>query len=217
MTGFAQTAEIDLIPADYRNERKLLRTVRTVGIVVLVLACAAAALAGGLRHAAAAVRTEVQRLEATAALVTQQRSTIAALALRKGMLEAKLSLLEGLRRDAGLEEMLSTVGTAAPADSVWFLEWRLERLGAVVAAAPAGAMGHFVVEPDGGQGAPAVRVQMTIAGQAQDHAAVAAFVSSLLSKPGIEEVRVQRASREHTDNVVEFDLLVVAQSGSAIQ
>lgn len=218
MTTLAQMAEIDLIPADYRNERALLRTVRMVGIVVLALVCIAATLSGVLRHAAGGIRTEVQRLDATAALVNQQRSIIAGLALRKGALESKMSLLAGLRRGAALEEILRSVGRAAPGDSMWFLEWRFERLGAIVPAAPAGAEAWFVVEPQSSvQAAPAVRVQMTIAGQARDHAAVSAFVSSLLGEPGIEEVRVQRASRERNEGLVEFNLLVVADNGSATE
>lgn len=218
MSTIAGMPEIDLIPADYRNERALSRTVRTVGIAVVALVCVAAALSGGLRNAAAGARAEAQRLDAAAAMANLQRTTIDALALRKGALEAELSLLEGLRRGVALEDLLGTVAGAAPAGSVWFLTWQFERLGAVVAAAPVGAEGFFVIEDSAGaQEAPAVRVQMTIAGQARDHAAVSAFVSGLQAQAGIRDVRVQRASRENIDGVVDFDLLVVADSQRAIE
>lgn len=217
MSAVAQMAEIDLIPADYRNERALLRTIRTVGIVVLALVCAAAALSGVLRHAAAGVRSEMQRLEATASLVNQQRSAIAGLAQRKAALKAKLSLLRGLRSNGAVAETLLTVGHAVPEASVWLLEWRFQRLGAVVATIPDGASDYFVVGDEDPGTSRAVRVEMTIVGQAHDHSAVSAFVSGLLGAPGIEDVRVQRASREGGESAVEFELLIAADSRSVIE
>lgn len=216
MTTVAYAAEIDLIPADYRKKRALVRTVRTLAIICLALVCMAVILSGLLQNAAAGIRAEMQRLEATASSVNQQRSTIAALALRKEALESKLLLLQGLRRETEVERLLRTVGDAVPGDSIWFLEWRLERVGAIVAAALAGADEWFVVErPSSTHTAPAVRVRMTIAGHARDRAAVSAFVQSLKAEIGIEDVRVQRASRRQKNGLVRFDLLVVADSGSA--
>ena len=218
MSALARMPEIDLIPADYRHERALVRVVRNVGIVVLGLVCSAAALSGALRHTVVDTRAEVQRLDAAASMVDLQRTTIAGLAQRKDALQSEVALLQGLRRGAALDELLATVTRAAPAGALWFLSWQFERLGAVVALASTGAENYFVVDAErAAQGPPAVRMQMTIAGQARDHAAVSAFVSSLLEEPGIRDVRVQRASREQSDDLVDFDVLVVADSASATE
>ncbi|CAN5167983.1 hypothetical protein BH24PSE2_BH24PSE2_14590 [soil metagenome] len=213
MSGAAQLAEIDLIPADYRQQRALLRTVRVAGFVTLALACAAAAAGAGLRHAAAAVRMDVQRLEATASLVTRQRSEIAGLAARRDALQAEFVLLRGLRTDAAFDELLAIVASAVPADRIWLLEWRVERLGAVIAAAPARAAAHFTIDPEASD-VQAVRLQMTIIGEARDHAAVATFADALLVTAGIRDVRIRRASRDGPDSPVKFDLAVEADRGS---
>lgn len=211
MSELAHIAEIDLIPADYRSERALMRAIRTAGWIVLAVVCTAAALGGTLRHAASEARVEVERLRVAAASVEAQRLAIAGLAQRRSALQAKLSLLEGLRRPAAPGEVLLAVNNAVPGDRVWFLEWRYRRLGAVVPAVPAGAEGYFVTgtEPDG-QGA--VRAQVTIVGQARDHASVAGFVRELLGRPSIENVRIQGVSREIGADVVNFEVAITALS-----
>jgi len=186
--------EIDLIPADYRAERALLRMLRRAGIVLLALVCAAAALAGGLRHAAAGMRGEVQRLDAIAAGVELQRTSAAALAVRKSALEMELAQLRGLRDGTAITDSLATVDRALAERGLWFLAWRFERV-----AAP---------------GEAGVRVQMSILGQALDHAAVSGFVGSLLEQPDVPEVRILRTSREGQTGEIGFELLVVVAPGS---
>jgi hypothetical protein len=219
MTAGVQAAhmvELDLIPADYRNKRVLMRTLRTAAIVCLVLVCSAGFFSGVLQNSAAGTRSEIQRLDATAMLVNQQRATIANLALRKEALESTALLLKGLTTETALEKLLRTVGDAGSGASVWFLEWRVERLGAVVASSPPGAEDWFVIErPGSARAVPTVRVQMAITGQAGDRSAVSAFVRGLQAEAGIVDVRVQRASRPQNEDLVEFDLLVVADSSSA--
>lgn len=218
MSELAHIAEIDLIPADYRSERALMRAIRTAGWAVLALVCLAGVLSGALRHAAAGVRSDVERLDAGAARVEAQRAAVAGLAQRKAALEAKVSLLEGLRRHAALGEILLSVNRAVPERQVWFLEWRYQRIGAVVPVVPAGAESYFVAaSATSGQDTGTVRVQMTIVGQARDHAAVAMFVSSLLGEPGIEEVQIRGVSREIGANTVDFEVLVVAHGGRVSQ
>lgn len=193
--------EIDLIPADYRAERALLRMLRRAGIVLLALVCAAAALAGGLRHAAAGMRGEVQRLDAIAAGVELQRASAAALAVRKSLLEMELAQLRSLRDGTAITDSLTTVDRALAERGLWFLAWRFERVGAAGAGSPPGS--------DAG-----VRVQMSILGRALDHAAVSGFVGSLLQQPDVPEVRILRTSREGQTGEIDFELLVVVAPGS---
>ena len=193
--------EIDLIPADYRAERALLRMLRRAGIVLLALVCAAAALAGGLRHAAAGMRGEVQRLDAIAAGVELQRASAAALAVRKSLLEMELAQLRSLRDGTAITDSLTTVDRALAERGLWFLAWRFERVGVAGAGSPPGS--------DAG-----VRVQMSILGRALDHAAVSGFVGSLLQQPDVPEVRILRTSREGQTGEIEFELLVVVAPGS---
>lgn len=206
MTALAQMAEIDLIPADYRSERAMLRQLRRAGIVLLALICVAATLGAGLRHATGVVRDEVMRLGAAAAAVELERSGIAGLTQRKAVLETELLQLRSLRSGTVITDSLQTVDRAlSGGGQLWLLEWRFERLGAELPTATQGAAGN----------PPAARVQMTMIGQARHHAAVSDFVRSLLAQPGVEDVRILRTSRDGDAGEVDFELLAVAGDGGA--
>ncbi|HUO82314.1 MAG TPA: hypothetical protein VM616_05590 [Gammaproteobacteria bacterium] len=202
MSALAHTIEIDLIPADYRAERALLRMLRRAGIVLLALVCIAAALAGGLRHAGAGVRDEIQRLDAVAAGVELQRAGVAALVIRKSTLETELAQLRSLRDPTAVTDSLKTVDRALSESGLWFLAWRFERVGPSAAGSSPG-------------GETAARVQMSILGQAHDHAAVSGFVGSLLEQPEVEDVRILKTAGNGDTGVIDFELLVVTAPGNA--
>ena len=135
--------EIDLIPADYRHERALYRTVRRCGLLVGALVAAAAIAAGSLRHATTAARAEIAELDKAVAMAEQQQAAIDALTQQKQTIEAQTTLRSGLRAHAPIDELIASIGAAAVDAGVWFRSWRIERLGVVVPVAPAGAEGLF--------------------------------------------------------------------------
>jgi hypothetical protein len=217
MSAGVRMSEIDLIPEDYRHQRNLSRAVRTVGIVVLGLICVTAALSAGLKASAADARAQVRRLEAVAAMINEQRTNIAKLQERRAAIAAETSLLAAMSLSPRLDVLLETVSSAAPPQSLWFDTWQLERLGPVVAAAPIGAETWFVIDAAAAaqQTDTVVRVEMTVSGQAQDHAAIATFVGNLLKVHGMKTVRVQRAARELDESLVAFEVFIVADAEGA--
>jgi hypothetical protein len=207
--------EIDLIPADYRNERTLVRTLTRCGWLIGALLAASIVVAGAFRHAANIVRADIVRLDAVAALAEQQRAAIAALTLQKQALEARLRLENGLRSKASIDELMRIIGGAAVDAGVWFRSWRFERLGLVVPTAPPGAEGLFVVDPNAD--GSLVRSHISITGRAPGVANVSALVDKLAGMPRFKQVQVQRVSRDSVERVVDFELALAVDDRSEQQ
>lgn len=215
MSAGVAMAEIDLIPADYRNRRVVARALRTVGVLVIGLTCACALAAETLRRSAHALRAELRTLQAEAVVLDARRAAIAELEATRAALETEATLLDGLRRDAALDAWLAAVADAAPA-GVWFDSWKSERLGIPARTVPPGAEDYLLADAAAPPLAEArVRLEMTIAGDARDHAAVTSFVAQLGGTPGVREVRLQRASREPGASGVGFELVVIAEDAGA--
>jgi Tfp pilus assembly protein PilN len=196
--------EIDLIPADYRHARALHRAVQRCALLIGALAALAAAAAGVLRHGTAVARAEIAELDKAVAMAEQQQAAIDALTLQKQAIEAQTTLRSGLSAEAPVDDLIAAIGTAAVDAGVWFRSWRIERLGAVVPAAPTGAESFFVVEP-GSQGS-GVRSQIVIAGRAADVGGVSALVQTLSTDERIDRVQLQRVSRDAVEQIVAFEL-----------
>jgi len=196
--------EIDLIPADYRHERALYRMVQRCALLIGALVAVAAIVAGALRHGTAVARAEIAELDKAVAMAEQQQAAIDALTIQKQAIEAQTTLRSGLRAHAPIDDLIASVGTAAVEAGVWFRSWRIERLGAVVSAAPPGAETFFVVEP--GAEDPGVRSQIAIAGRAPDIGRVSALVQTLSADQRIDRVQLQRVSRDATEQVIAFEL-----------
>jgi len=215
MTGAVAMHEIDLIPADYRNERTLVRTLTRCGWLIGALLAASIVVAGAFRHAANIVRADIVRLDAVAALAEQQRAAIAALTLQKQALEARFRLENGLRSKASIDELMRIIGGAAVDAGVWFRSWRFERLGLVVPTAPPGAEGLFVVDPNAD--GSLVRSHISITGRAPGVANVSALVDKLAGMPRFKQVQVQRVSRDSVERVVDFELALAVDDRSEQQ
>lgn len=196
--------EIDLIPADYRHARALHRTAQRSALVIGALVTIAALAAGALRHATAIARAETAELDKAVAMAEQQQAAIDALTLQKQAIEAQTTLRSGLSAHAPVADLIASIGATAVEAGVWFRSWRIERLGAVVPAAPAGAEMFFVV--DSGTDDLGVRSQIVIAGSAEDVGAVSALVQTLSADERIDRVQLQRVSRDPINHVVAFEL-----------
>lgn len=217
MSAAVALAEIDLIPAEYRNRRTVHRALRRIGVLVLALICTGALTAEALRRSASAARAELRTLQAEAVVLDARRAAIAELQRAKAALEADAGLVAGLRRDAALGVWLAAAAAAAP-EGLWFSSWRAERLGVPVAAVPPGGEDYFLAD---GAAPPlesaGVRLEIMIAGGALDHAAVTAFVAGLTGMRGIRDVRLQRASRAPGTDDIEFELVAVAEQAGATE
>jgi hypothetical protein len=209
----AAAHEIDLIPSDYRRAREVYRTLRSCGIVIGVLVAAAAIAAGALRYATESALAEVAELRKAVAMSEQQQAAIEALTQQKQALESQAALRSGLRARAPIDDLMTSIGSAAVDVGVWFRSWRFERLGAVVSAAPPDAEPFFVVEADApGSG---VRSEILIVGSAEDGERVSAFVQALAADDRLAAVRVQRVSRDAADGTVAFELALSSDRAGA--
>jgi hypothetical protein len=202
--------EIDLIPADYRHELGIKRAVRRVGLAVAAMVAAAAVAAAALSQAASTARAEVAELNAAAASAEVERAAIDVLTRQKQALEAQATLRSGLRARAPLDELMAAIGRAAVDAGVWFRSWRIQRVGQVVPAAPAGAEAHFAVDP--GADGSRVRSEIVIVGRAADVGRVSALAQMLGADGRFARIQVQRVARDANDDLVDFELAVTAET-----
>ena len=141
---------------------------------------------------------------------------LAALNAEQENLQDQLHLLRGLRSGTAATNLFRIIDEALVEDELWFRHWDFRRAGVTDATGQAVETGYFLVVPDDGQEQESWQVEthMTITGQSQDHATLSEFVTRLLSRPEIEDVRIRRTELHRYDarNLVDFDLAVVINS-----
>ncbi len=208
--------EIDLVPASYRRQRKQLRFVKILAGVVVGLLATTATARMWLGHAVNTVEQDIARLQAQQTITTRERDELAALGAEQKNLQDQLHLLRGLRSGTAATNLFLIIDEALVEDELWFRHWDFRRAGVTDATGQAVETGYFLVVPDDGQETEEWQVEthMTITGQSQDHATLSEFVTRLLSRPEIEDVRIRRTELHRYDarNLVDFDLAVVINS-----
>ena len=214
--------DIDLIPTDYRRNLWLRRCLFVFGSACVALVAVSTMSHFALGHVVTGVNDDIRVLQAQQKITTQQQEELARREAKKKNYEDQLVLLEGLRSGTAAEKMFITIDRALQGNDVWFLDWEFKRAGEVVDEAPKTVnTGYFIVVPagEGQQKAETWRIdtQMTIHGEARDHAALSRFVRQLMEQPEIQDARVIRtASRGQGDSrVVNFEMAVIVNSGAA--
>jgi hypothetical protein len=207
--------EIDLIPLDYRHSLRLRGWLQKFAIVLCCAVVCMVALKLGLDHRVRVGFQELAALQATEAMLAQQRVRLAELERERGDAQKRLSILDGLRGGTSSEALFFTVDDAF-LRGIWFLDWTFKRAGEIVENDGKSARtGYFVVvpldEPNQPNRAWRMDTHMEIRGQATDHSTLARFVSQLLDQPRIEQVRVvnTRVRAFAAIEVVDFELAVV--------
>ena len=208
--------EIDLIPASYRRQHTRIRWLK---IAIGAAACLVATTAAGriwLGYAVASVESDVETLQAQQTITAQERDELARLTEQRRNFQEQLHLLRGLRSGTAATNLFRIIDEALVSEELWFTSWNFRRAGVTNAEGQAVETGYFIVVPDGGQPTEAWQVEthMTIAGQAQDHGTLSEFVTRLLGRPEIEDVRIRRTELHRYDarSLVDFDLAVVINS-----
>lgn len=212
-------ADIDLIPDDYRLGVARRRMLRRSAYVVGLLAVAIVAAHLFLSQAVARAETTAAQLRAENAITQQQEASIELQLDQRTEYMRQLSLLQGLRAGAAIEDIFTIVDQAMVDGDLWFLNWGFRREGVkIIEQSNAVETGYFIVvvangEQHEGSGAE-VETHMSIKGQARDHQALSLFVRGLLRQPLVEDVSVQRTSRsQYADGaVVDFTMTVVLNS-----
>ena len=172
-----------------------------------------------LRYETGKIDRELKQLQSQKAITTQQRKELEKLNARKHELTQQLNLLAGLRSGSAAEQMFLTVDRAMSGEDVWFTQWDFRRAGTATEKDPKTVnTGYFIVIPKGKKSREEtwmIETQMTIQGEALDHAALSRFVSNLIDQPEIQQVRVVKTDlvlvNQH--KLVRFSLDVVVSSG----
>jgi hypothetical protein len=208
-------AEIDLIPADYRLERRRESALRTLALAAGAVLLAGVTATGGFAWAASRAHAQLDELELAQRMSDQQRTELANLQGEHARLEQQWGRLQALRGGDDVGALFLLIDRALPPGELWFDRWELERAEDVQPRpAPVVNTGYFAVTPAGSPAAqpPADlgRARMRIVGQARDHAALSRFVHALDENPAVQDVHLERTDlRRYTStSVVAFELAV---------
>jgi cell division protein FtsL len=208
-------SDIDLIPGDYRRRlaRLHLFKVHAVAAALLTVCCASAY--AGLGYAQRRLQAEVERLQQAKSATESQRADLDRLHAEQTRLSEQTRLLAGLGGSLTAPRMFLVVDRALRDEEVWFTRWTFQRVGKPLdKAAEPDPAGYILLMPadKGPADAKAWRIDanMTIHGQARDHAALAGFVERLIEQPEVKTAQLLNATlqRQTGSSLVEFDLLV---------
>ena len=217
-------SEIDLIPADYRLDRRRESAFGTLAAVAGGVLAAGLLAASGFAWAASRANAQLSSLDRARRVSDQQRVELANLQGERARLEQQWARLSALRGDDDVGALFLLIDRTLPAGDVWFDRWELRRgegepaalriAEARATAAPAGAGGVdpgaaiVVAASAGGRG------QVHIVGQARDHGALSRFVRGLYESPEVQDVHLERTMlrRYTTTSVIAFELAILLKS-----
>lgn len=207
--------DIDLIPSDYRRRLARLRLFKIHGWVTAVLLLACAGSWAGLGQAQRQLRGEVERLQREKSITEAQRAELERLHAERQRLGEEVRLQAGLTGGVTAQNTFLVVDRSLAEGQVWFDRWVFDRSGkSEPKPAETVETGYLLVIPasEGRTASEAWRIdsQMTIEGQARDHAALSGFVSRLLEQPEVETAHLLNSTlqRPTAGGQVKFKLLV---------
>ncbi|MEZ5595579.1 MAG: hypothetical protein R3E84_04175 [Pseudomonadales bacterium] len=202
-------SEFNLIPPEYfaRARQRRLMLLSACGGVLLVLLCGVGIGASG--YLLSQRDAELQTLRQQKALSELQQQRLTWLQEQKQKLQAEQRLLASLSGGRPVGEALAIVEAAAAPNGVRFESLAVRRAGIRAEGADvrpplaftgSGAIMEFPASWDS-------LTQMTLQGEAKDHAALSGFVQALFREKGIEDVKIQRSGQ--VEKGVVFTLAIV--------
>ena len=207
-------SDIDLIPADYRRRLERLGLIKAHALALGVLVVCWAVASTGLGYARSQLKTQVDRLQQAKAITETQRADLERLHAEQARLSEQSNLQAGLSGGIAAQHLFLVVDRALRDEEVWFTRWTFQRSGKPIdKPAESASAGYILMMPkgDGKADAKAWRIdtQMTIQGQARDHAALSGFVGRLIAQPEVETAQLLNATlkRQAGSSIVEFELL----------
>ena len=216
-------AEIDLIPADYRLERRRESALRRLAVAAGAVLLVGVTATGGLAYAASRVHAQVNELELVRRLSDQQRTELSNLQNEHARLEQQWGRLQALRGGDDIGALFVLIDRTIPTGDLWFDRWELQRAEAPPGRPATVGTGYIAVAPASAPapvppaGASIERAQMRIVGQARDHEALSRFVRALYESPDVQDVHLERTDlrRYTTTSVVAFEIAVMLKGGAA--
>jgi Tfp pilus assembly protein PilN len=208
-------SEFNLIPEEYFagiRKRRLMLLAISAGIAVVTLMGGSI---GAAHYVLAEREHELQLLRQQKALSVQQQAQLTQLQQDRNRLQSDLRLLSSLQSGAPVTRVIAAVEKAAQPSGVSFESWAFMRSGIRAGEDTEAKPPSYYALSMAEQGFPAdweSLAQMAIEGRAKDHAALSSFVQRLFEQPDIEDVRIQRSTRNLGG--VEFNLaIVIATAG----
>ena len=209
---------LDLIPTDYREERRARRLLTwffpIFGLLVVGLGTARIVL----DHKQDQILANMSTLQADINYNVEQQRRLDELNVERKLFERRVQILDGLRGGLPAERMFEVVDDAFDGNT-WFRKWAFRRRGDLTDEVPDTVhTGYLIIvaDPDKGEKEKAWRMatHMEIAGSAIDHTALAGFVERLLAHAEIADVKILRTGsrRESKREVVDFDIAVTVFS-----
>jgi HAMP domain-containing protein len=211
-------AEIDLIPADYRLERRRESALRRLAVAAGAVLLVGVTASGGLAYAASRVHAQVSQLEFARRMSDQQRTELSNLQNEHARLEQQWVRLQALRGGDDIGTLFVLIDRTIPTGDLWFDRWELQRAEAPQSRPATVSTGYRAVAP---AAAPPVeanvaRAQMRIVGQARDYEALSHFVRALYESPDVQDVHLERTDlrRYTTTSVVAFEIAVMLKGAA---
>ena len=211
-------ASLDLIPLEYRNER---RARRMLAWFAPVLAIVVSVIAGGyavLEFKQARLEADIDGLRANISYNAEQQSRLDEMNATHQVLTRRVKVLESLRGGLPAERMFAVIDAAVD-ETTWFRRWTFRRRGVLSDDAPEAVhAGFLIIVPEPEKGGPEktwrLATHMEIAGSALDHTALASFVERLLARSEIVDVKIlrTRSRKESRREVIDFDLAITVYS-----
>ncbi len=209
---------LDLIPTDYREERRARRLLTwffpIFGLLIIALGTARIVL----DHKQDQIQANVSALQVNINYNVEQQRRLDELNVERRLFKRRVQILNGLRGGLPAERMFAVVDKAFDGNT-WFRKWTFRRRGDLTNEVPDTAHAGYLIivsDPDKGEKDKAWRMatHMEIAGSAIDHTALAGFVERLLARTEIADVKILRTGsrRESTREVVDFDIAVTVHS-----
>ncbi|MGF1613426.1 MAG: hypothetical protein ACFCVA_05810 [Gammaproteobacteria bacterium] len=204
-------ADIDLIPASYRRERRSgawLKRALTLYALMLVGIGTAKAF---LLHHLDARRTEIAQLEAERSQSFQRVALLEELEAKKAALQTRLGAFERLRGGVSTGVIFQAIDRSLN-DEIGFSRWEFFRA-AESMGSPAARRAHLTAaesasEHDDLDGH--TQTHTAIQAHAKDHTALARFVKRLEGQRAIQDIKIlnTRANGQDAQPVVDFELLI---------
>ncbi len=215
------TAEIDLVPNDYRTHFAKVRILKRYASILIPLLLVGGLLYTALRYYTWDLEREVEALQQRTLVSSQQRDQITNLRKVADEFQRQLTMLGRLRSGGQALDMFTTIDRAIPPGDVWFRTWTFRRAGFVIKGDTSEVnRGYFVVIPANSEASSSepwqIETHMDIKGQARDHSTLSTFVQKLFDQPQIQDVRVVNTARRSYENtnIIDFDMRIVVRSAA---
>jgi Tfp pilus assembly protein PilN len=194
-------ADIDMIPRSYRDGLRVQRALRGYGLALGAVLLAGAIGTGALHWRLAVETPQLNQLRTRTAQAEALRTQLATATVRKSVLEQDARALAALRASGSVASLTQALDGALN-DKVWFASLHLSSTAELLRAPLPSPLPSGTIEtrasnqPNAAPGPQTWRLarHVEISGQAQDHAALTAFLSTLSANPVLTDVRFLRST-----------------------